>query len=173
MKNKSIFRVIFGIGLAFLAIIIGLIFYISTQSNQGVFKTIDGKKFDFKEELMGKVVVVNFWATWCGPCLVEIPNLVKLKEAYENEPFEIVGISTDDYVEDVLQFKEYQPFNYPVLMATPTLYKMFTEPMAIPLSIILNKEGIPTKVINGYKPIEFFKEEIELLLRDTPVNDSN
>ncbi len=58
-------------------------------------KTIDGKPFDISQ-YKGKVVIVDFWATWCGPCLAELPNLKKIYEKYHDRGLEIVGVNLDD-----------------------------------------------------------------------------
>lgn len=162
MKNKTLKKVISIIGLTLIAIISVFVFINSNENQQTKFKTIQGYKFDF-QELEGKVAIINFWATWCGPCLVEIPNLMQLKELYKDKPFEIVGISTDEYVEDVINFNQYQQFNYPVIMANKAIYNMFPPPMGIPFSIILDKNGNTSVFFVGYKPIDIFKEEVEKL----------
>jgi thiol-disulfide isomerase/thioredoxin len=74
-------------------------------------KTLEGKAFDLKE-LKGKVVLVDFWATWCGPCVGEIPNMKKMYTRYNKQGFEIIGISLDDSVDDLKKFiaKEEMPW---------------------------------------------------------------
>jgi thiol-disulfide isomerase/thioredoxin len=99
----------------------------------------------------GKVVLVNFWATWCGPCRVEIPDLIALQEKYRDQ-LVIVGISEehpDDPnhagdAEDIALVKKFaaeRSINYPLVLATPDLRKLFPEVMALPTTFILDREG--------------------------------
>jgi len=75
-------------------------------------KTLDGKNFDLKD-LKGKVVLVDFWATWCGPCIGEIPHIKKMHEKYNKQGFEVIGISLDDNVDELKKFiaKENLPWS--------------------------------------------------------------
>ena len=73
------------------------------------------KMADFK----GKVAIVNFWATWCGPCKIEIPDFVKLYDQYKDKGLVIVGISIDDSPEQLQAFMKEYKMNYPVLQMTP------------------------------------------------------
>src|SRR6476620_7472319 len=73
------------------------------------------KMADYK----GKVVLLNFWATWCGPCKVEIPEFVELYDQYKDKGLVIVGISVDDSPEQLQAFMKEYRMNYPVLQMTP------------------------------------------------------
>ncbi len=89
--------------------------------------------------LRGKVVIVNFWATWCGPCRAEIPDLVALQEKYK-DTLQVIGISEDEAgVEVVKRFAAEHKVNYPMAMMTPELEKMFPGISALPTSFILDR----------------------------------
>ncbi|MBF0182713.1 MAG: TlpA family protein disulfide reductase [Magnetococcales bacterium] len=107
---------------------------------------VDGKPVrltDFK----GKVVLVNFWATWCPPCLDEIPALIKLQKKYGEKGFLVVGI---DYLEradkeDLKKFLDEQGINYPVVIGDPNAVRSLTRVLggvyALPVTKLLNREG--------------------------------
>ena len=89
----------------------------------------------------GKVVLVNFWATWCPPCRAEIPDLIALQNKYRDK-LVIVGISEDDGpVDDVKRFVADQKMNYPVVMETPELSKIFRGVAALPTTFVLDRDG--------------------------------
>ncbi len=101
---------------------------------------LDGRTIR-SEELRGKVVLVNFWATWCPPCRAEIPDLVKLQDQYRDK-LVILGISEDEVgPEAVRQFATEQKMNYPIAMATPELRKVFTGVAALPTTFVIDPEG--------------------------------
>ena len=89
----------------------------------------------------GKVVIVNFWATWCGPCRAEIPDLVALQEKYRDQ-LQVIGISEDEGpAEGVKQFAAQHKINYPVVMTTPEIRQLFPGVSALPTSFILDRES--------------------------------
>lgn len=103
-------------------------------------RDIDGKTISLAD-LKGKVVLVNFWATWCPPCRAEIPDLVKLQDKYRDK-LVIVGISEDEV--DPAQVKAFateQKMNYPIVMATTELRQIFKGVAALPTTFVLDTDG--------------------------------
>jgi thiol-disulfide isomerase/thioredoxin len=101
---------------------------------------LDGRPISMAS-LRGKVVIVNFWATWCGPCRAEVPDLVALQEKYKDS-LQVIGISEDEAgVEVVKRFAAEHRINYPVVMMTPELEKLFPGIGALPTSFILDRES--------------------------------
>ncbi len=111
----------------------------------------------------GKVTFVNFWATWCRPCLEEIPDLVKLQERY-GDYLQIIGVSTDDGpVERVKEFVQEHGINYPVVMNTPELQDAFPGVFALPTSFILDLELQTVQKHVGLVNPYVFEQEIRVL----------
>jgi len=105
-----------------------------------VARDIDGRDVSLAA-LRGKVVLINFWATWCGPCRAEIPDLVKLQEKYR-DGLQIIGISQDEAPVDVVRrFAADHHVNYPVVMMTPEIEKMFPGISALPTSFIVDRQS--------------------------------
>jgi thiol-disulfide isomerase/thioredoxin len=103
-------------------------------------KDLDGREIA-TASLRGKVVIVNFWATWCGPCRAEIPDLVALQQKYK-DTLQVIGISEDEAgVEVVRQFAAEHRINYPVAMMTPEIERLYPGISALPTSFILDRES--------------------------------
>ena len=92
-------------------------------------------------DLRGKVVIVNFWATWCPPCRAEIPDLVALQEKYKDH-LQVIGISEDEGGPDVVRrFVADHKINYPIVMMTAQIEKMFPGVSALPTSFIIDRDA--------------------------------
>jgi thiol-disulfide isomerase/thioredoxin len=103
-------------------------------------RDLDGRAISFAS-LRGKVTLVNFWATWCGPCRAEIPDLVALQQKYRDQ-LQILGISEDEASpETVKQFAAKFNVNYPVAMVTPELEKLFGNVSALPTTFVIDRDG--------------------------------
>jgi thiol-disulfide isomerase/thioredoxin len=112
----------------------------------------------------GKVVIVNFWATWCGPCKIEIPDFVKLYSEYKDKGLVIVGISIDDSPEQLQSFMQEFKMNYPVLQMTPEIESAWGPFYGYPTSFVVARDGsICTKHL-GPATKETFEREIKALL---------
>ena len=91
--------------------------------------------------LRGKVVLVNFWATWCPPCREEIPDLVELQQKYRDR-LQVIGVSQDSAPpRAVLEFVVAHRMNYPTVMSTPEIEKLFPGVYALPTTFIIDPEG--------------------------------
>src|SRR5690348_11916345 len=114
--------------------------------------------------LHGKVVLINFWATWCPPCREEIPELLQLKKEFQGR-MEIVGISEDeDPPEAVLKFARQKGMNYPIVMATEQLIDAYGGVPALPTSFLIDTQGRVVQKHSGFYPIEWYRREINSLL---------
>jgi thiol-disulfide isomerase/thioredoxin len=102
---------------------------------------LEGKTVSFAD-LKGKVVLVNFWATWCPPCRAEIPDLVALQDKYRGK-LVILGVSEDEDATpaEVKAFGVEQKMNYPIVMKTPELAKIFKGVSALPTTFVIDPEG--------------------------------
>jgi thiol-disulfide isomerase/thioredoxin len=102
-------------------------------------KDLDGQSLS-SADWRGKVTIVNFWATWCGPCRAEIPELVALQEKYRDR-LQIIGVSVDEVSPDIVKrFAADQKINYPVVMTTPEIQRAFPGVTALPTSFVVDRE---------------------------------
>jgi thiol-disulfide isomerase/thioredoxin len=108
---------------------------------------------DFK----GKVVLLNFWATWCAPCRAEMPDLVKLQNEYRSKGLQIVGVTYPDYTRaGVRHLAQRLKLNYPILLGTAELAVQYGVSEALPTTIVLDREGqIRARILGILEPDEF------------------
>jgi thiol-disulfide isomerase/thioredoxin len=117
-----------------------------------------------RDDWAGKVVLVNFWATWCPPCREEIPELLRLKKEY-GERLQIVGVSEDDDPPaSVLKFARQKGMTYPIVMATPEIVDAYGGVPALPTSFLVDTQGRVVQKHSGLYPIEAYDLEIRSLL---------
>jgi thiol-disulfide isomerase/thioredoxin len=130
--------------------------------------TIDGRGISLAS-LRGKVTIVNFWATWCPPCRAEIPDLIALQAKYRDR-LQVIGISQDEEgVELVKRFAAGHDMNYPIVMATPELDKMFPGVAALPTSFVIDRDGRIVQKHVGMLPARLIEVEARALA-GLPVN---
>jgi thiol-disulfide isomerase/thioredoxin len=145
---------------------------------------LDGRTIS-TDSWRGKVTIVNFWATWCPPCRAEIPDLIALQEKYRDQ-LQVIGISQDETgPETVRQFVTEHGINYPIVMSTPELERIFTGIYALPTSFIIDRDarivqkhvGLlnpvttegETRLLAGLEvdaTVEYVEDETKALIRD-------
>ncbi len=125
--------------------------------------TVDGTSFDLAAA-KGKVVLVNFWATWCGPCQMEIPDLIKLQTKYASRGFTVVGVSYDEKLETAAAFAHEKKMTYPILQGTDAMRKPWGNIEALPTSYLLDRDGTIVWEIHGFGPNVDFAGEVEKVL---------
>ncbi len=116
---------------------------------------------DFK----GKIILLNFWATWCGPCKLEIPDLVALQEKYANR-IVVLGFSVDDTPEQLKAYAAEYQMNYPVLVGSghENIQDAYGPMWGIPVTVIIDRDGKIAKKQSGIRSLEQFEREITALL---------
>jgi thiol-disulfide isomerase/thioredoxin len=114
----------------------------------------------------GKVVVIDFWATWCGPCKLEIPGFVDLQTRYGPQGLQFIGISVDDKLEQLTPYVAEYKMNYPVLqgLGHDDVQDAFGPIWGIPTTIVIGRDGKVCKKHTGMAPKGKFEEEIKALL---------
>ncbi|MCY7348411.1 MAG: TlpA family protein disulfide reductase [Pyrinomonadaceae bacterium] len=125
---------------------------------QAEIKDLEGKTFKL-EDKKGKVVLVNLWATWCGPCIAEMPHLKEMQDKYQARGFEVLGLNTGDNetgeaepVEKIKAFVAQKQLNYPIGYADENFFSQMlkvTRMAGIPQSILINREGKMTGIFKG------------------------
>ncbi len=137
----------------------------------------DGEMVDLRD-YQGKVVLLNFWATWCGPCRIEIPALVKLRSDYDSAQLAIIGVSVDrgpsEKVRKLLsKFIKRYKINYPIVLGgdgelVEKVVRGRTRTLGIPMTFIFDRQGkIHAKhmgIPRGADPYRILKEDLKKLL---------
>jgi len=114
----------------------------------------------------GKVVILDFWATWCPPCREEIPHFKKLFAEKSGAGLVIIGIVVNDDVSEVKKFVSKNGVNYPIVMGNAQVEKAYGGISAIPTTFLIGKDMTIRQSVVGYHELSFFKKEVEKLLAE-------
>jgi len=125
---------------------------------------IDGKTHKLKDYL-GDVVILDFWATWCGPCKMEIPHLKELHARYKEKGLTVIGVSLDAQGKQVVApFVEKHEIPFLSLLGNADVVKAYGNVRSIPTTFLIDRKGIVQKVYKGYQDISVFEADIKKLL---------
>jgi thiol-disulfide isomerase/thioredoxin len=129
-----------------------------------VLKDINGRTVRLSR-YRGKVVLINFWATWCPPCRAEMPDLVRLQREHGKDGLQIIGITyPPEEKTRVRRFARSLKVNYPIVLGTRKLKARFTSDETLPLTVVIDRDGKVTEIIGGILLREEFDEKIKPLL---------
>jgi peroxiredoxin len=119
-------------------------------------------------EFRGDVVMINFWATWCGPCRQEMPLLDELYSRYQRVGFNLLGVNIDDDSRRAMRMIEELGVNFPVLFDARKEVSELYEVEAMPVTVIVDREGTVRYIHHGYKPgyEDKYLDQIRSLLRE-------
>jgi peroxiredoxin len=127
-------------------------------------KDMSGKSVNLAD-YKGKVVMLNFWATWCGPCQHEIPMFVQLQDQYRDKGVVFLGVSIDDEPETLRAYAQDMHMNYPVLVGKDHEIQDAYGPMfGIPTTMLISRDGIVCTRYSGARTKDKFESDIKALL---------
>ena len=132
-----------------------------------VLKSATGENLRLSE-YRGDVVMINFWATWCGPCRQEMPLLDELYDRYQRVGFNLLGVNIDDDSRRAMAMVNELGISFPVLFDEDKKVSKLYEVEAMPLTLLLDREGTVRHIHHGYKPgyEQKYLNEIRSLLRE-------
>ena len=133
------------------------------------FQTLDGKPFRLAD-LRGRVVLLNFWATWCGPCRAEVPEFNAMQRELKSQGLEVLGVTTSptDSVDVIREFQKDVPQEYTVLRGPEALTETFANGPGLPVTHIIDREGRLREKLIGQRDRAVFENLIKPLLSEAP-----
>ncbi len=130
-------------------------------------RSVDGPNLRLREQ-RGRVVLVNFWATWCGPCRQEMPHLNKLYDKYRGSGFVLLGVNIDDDARTATDLSAKLGLKFPVLLDTDKTVSRLYEMGAMPSTVVIDREGRVRYLHRGYRDgVELtYDQQIRALLKE-------
>jgi peroxiredoxin len=119
-------------------------------------------------DLKGQVVMINFWATWCGPCRQEMPHLEALYQRYQGLGFTLLGVNVEEDASGAEKFLAETPVSFPILFDPASSVSELYDVVAMPSTVLVDRAGNMRFVHHGYKPgyENAYQDQIRTLLRE-------
>jgi thiol-disulfide isomerase/thioredoxin len=124
---------------------------------------LNGRKLELADH-KGKVVLLDFWATWCGPCQIEIPGFVTLQARYRDQGLVIIGVAMDNSPEPVREFYREFRMNYPVVMGDERISELYGGILGLPTTFVIGRDGRIYARHVGATAVSDIEQEIKQLL---------
>jgi peroxiredoxin len=116
------------------------------------------------EKDRGKVVLLNFWATWCGPCKVEMPQFMQWRREYGAQGLEVIGVSIDDSAPPARAFVQKLRLNYPVVMGNAKLGEQYGGVLGVPVTFLIDRTGMVRARFDGEEHLAAEERQMRRLL---------
>ncbi|HEV7913269.1 MAG TPA: TlpA disulfide reductase family protein [Albitalea sp.] len=126
-------------------------------------RTMDGPNLRLQEQ-RGRVVLVNFWATWCGPCRQEMPHLNKLYDKYRASGFVLLGVNVDDDARKAADLAAKLGLKFPVLLDTDKRVSRVYDMSAMPATVLIDRDGRVRHLHRGYR--DGYENTYDMQIRD-------
>jgi thiol-disulfide isomerase/thioredoxin len=133
------------------------------QAPEFALTDLDNRPLDLKA-YRGKVVLLNFWATWCAPCQLEMPRFIAWQREYGSSGLRIVGISMDDDPALVRQLTAKLKLNYPVAMGDEKIGGLFGGVLGLPVTYLIDRNGTVSAEYRGETDLDAMEKQLKLLL---------
>lgn len=167
MKGERVHRLnrIFILGIAVSAVVLLAVFSAAevTEAPDFSLKDMNGKQVTLSE-FKGKALILNFFATWCPPCRAEIPDFIKLQDAYAAKGFSVIGVSLVGASESK-EFALKAGVNYPILIDDNKVSNLYGPIRSIPTTFIIDKDMKIVKKYMGSRSKEVFEKDIQELIK--------
>ena len=130
-------------------------------------KSLDGKNLKLSE-MRGDVILINFWASWCGPCRQEMPLLNSLHKKYEPLGFTVLGVNVEENTDDARGFLSNFPVDFPVLLDNKNKVSKQYDVVAMPTTVVVDRDGNMRFLHKGYKPGDekAYRQMVKKLIRE-------
>ena len=140
-----------------------------SRSPQLALKDIHGRYVRLSD-YRGKVVLINFWATWCPPCRAEMPDLIRLQHDYQSAGLQVIGITyPPQTLATVRRFVRRLKVNYPIGLGTKEIKLLFSQSETLPMTIVIGRDGRVRDIIEGILLPEEFEQKVKPLLKQGEV----
>jgi len=130
---------------------------------------LQGRVFDLRAQ-RGKIVLIDFWASWCPPCIIAIPNLGRLQDQYGKRGFQVVGVSMDDSAATTRETMARIPFKYPVVQGDAKFGNLYGGVLGLPLQYLVGRDGKILAIWSGEVPFARLNRDIDAALKGARAN---